>query len=186
MGIITITAGAYDPGDNAAGPTVEADLQTIVDEFNGGVETANLADNAVTTDKLATGAVTNPKLGSAAVREANVDYSQDNSGALLWRCGVDYVGADGGRIARVNKSYTWTGSPEQVVVTFATDCEDGDPAFTAAPTLLGAPVVKGAAAVDALITCYISAITTTTATLECTYGGSVAAINIQFGVAGPI
>ncbi len=181
------TPNAYDAGVDAAGPTVKADLTTIVTEINGLLDGTNIADNSITGDKLTSDAVTHNEISPNAVREAHVDYSQDNSGVLVWRCGANYVGSNGGRIARVNKSKTWTGSPEQVVVTFATDCEDGNPGFSEAPTLLGAPVVSGgAAAVDAITSCYISAITATTVTLECTYGASVAAINIQFGVAGKI
>lgn len=59
----------------ASAVPVEADFATLFEEFNGGVDAANLGDGAVTTAKLAALAVTQATMadGAASVSEAQVE-----------------------------------------------------------------------------------------------------------------
>lgn len=65
------TKSASGTGDFSSGPILasemNADLNTITDAINGGLDEANLADNAVTAAKLQTSSVTSAKIADAAV-----------------------------------------------------------------------------------------------------------------------
>lgn len=185
------TPGAYDSDTYADGSTVKADIEAIVAEFNGSVDTINIANAAVTSAKLAANSVTTAKIGANAVRDAHMNYSQDDSGALVWRNGPTHVGSSGGRIARVKKPGVdfSAGDPLNVTFTFATDCEDGNPAFTAAPTLLGSPVVTAsdnATAADVILGSRVTTLDNTQAIISIDHNGSAATVTIEFGVAGEV
>lgn len=68
MGIISRQPGApYQDGETLAGADLEGDFATIYDEFNGNVDTANIADDAITTAKILDGSVTQAKLDGTLV-----------------------------------------------------------------------------------------------------------------------
>jgi len=191
------TSGAYDAGDNAVGATVEADLQTIVSEFNGSIDAANLNTNSVTTVKISNSAVDSNKLAAAAVRQTHVDFTSGNSGLEVWQTGPTHVGSSGGRIARVRKTdvvYDGTASPQTITFTFATDCVDGNPAFSAPPTLLGPPIVTASSAAtadDMVLYAYVTNLTAALVTMEVYYdigatGNLATTVTMEFGVAGAI
>jgi len=185
-----ILAANYAPGTAADGAAVETDLTAIVTELNGGLDSTNLENSAVTTAKINNAAVDSNKLGTAAVRNTHVDYTSANSGALVDRAGPNYAGANGRRRARISKTFTRSGSDETITVTFATDCVDGNPAFTAAPTLDGMPVlVYNSTTPGELPTqMWVLAITSTQCTVRCEYAGAPTAdaAIMQFSVTGTV
>jgi len=75
MGIISRHANApYQDGEVLSAADLETDIQGIYDEFNGGIGTANLEDDAVTIDKLAALSVVQGSIvdGAASASEAQV------------------------------------------------------------------------------------------------------------------
>jgi len=196
MGNVALpTRSEYAAGENADGDIVYVDLFNIIDEFNGSIESDNIANNAITTDKIANGTVTSDKLSGSSIKEANMDYTQYGSGAKVWRCGPNYVGTAGGLIARVQKTISFTATTnEEGPFTFnlndaTTDCVDGNPAFhnSAAPTMLGAPVVTGSTVAhenNAILSVRITAIDEGSIVMYIAHGATAADVDIEFGVAG--
>jgi len=197
MGTVTLT-GDYVAGNYAVSegdPSLKNDLDLIVAELNGNVEAVNISNGAITTTKLADDSVDSAKLKDDAVLETHMDYTLASSGVLAVQCGPSYTGASGLRIARVSKDVTYDGtaSPQTVTFTFATDCVDGNPAFSAAPTLLGPPVVvdsTSASINDSITHVYVTSLTSSLVTMDVYYvnaGGNLATtVTMQFGVAGPV
>jgi len=73
MGTISRSSGApYADGEILGGAELEGDFSTIYAEFNGGIDTVNLRDGAITTSKLAALAVSQDKMvdGVASASEA--------------------------------------------------------------------------------------------------------------------
>lgn len=184
---------AYTP---AAGEAADVDLtmaefDALGNILNGNIETANIKDLNVTTAKLQASAVDSTKLANGAVRETHMDYSSANSGVEVWRTGPTHVGTAGGRIARVRKTgVTFTGDgPDSVTFTFATDCVDGDPAFSAAPVMMGQPIVTASddpTEADAITHARVTTLDMTQAIIEIGHGYSTADVTIEFCVAGAV
>jgi len=80
MGTISRASGTpYVDGATLPGSRLESDFSTIYDEFNGNIETSNLANAAVTTSILASGAVTQAKMTSGA---ASASEAVHNTGLM--------------------------------------------------------------------------------------------------------
>ena len=75
MGLYTATNLPHD-GESIDAADVNTDLQGLIDEFNGNIESDNLKDGAVTNAKLA-GSIANTKLLLG-------DFSQDMAVAAGW------------------------------------------------------------------------------------------------------
>ena len=87
----------------------------------------------------------------------------------------------------MSKTVTWDGTPKTVTFTYADDCVDGDPAFTAVPTLLGAPIVASVEDAGAqILTHYVTVSTNLLITMELAYTDGTDTVQIEFGVAGPV
>ena len=189
MGVPVSTA-VYTAGEYAIGSAVEADIDAIITEMNGSIDADNLAAGAVGTSAIANDAVDANKIKDGVVAETHMEYTY-TGGVKMWRCGPNFVGSsEGGRMARVSKSVTWDGTgTNSVTFTYATDCADGNPAFTDLPTLLGLPVVGSVEDLaDTILSSHITAASATAITFEfedCS-GISTATVTIQFGVAGPV
>ena len=197
MGTISTspTGGAYAAGANAVGQTVSDDIQTIVDEFNGNVDTVNLKASAVTAAKIAAGVVDNTKLAADSVRQSQATYNNTNTGMVVAQCGPGYGSGNGGfRIARVQKTgvtlSTASSSTQTVVFDIdGADCAEGSPGFSAAPTMLGGPIVTASDspnAVDRIIEYRVTAISSTEISIEIKHNGSSADVTIEFGIMGPL
>jgi len=192
MAVPTLSASAgYDAGKPAVGPTVRSDLEAIQTEMDGNIDGDNIKDGVVINAKLGAGSVTTDKIASNGIREANVLFGETGSGVLAPRIGPNY-NSEGGtnsapRLAMVSKEVTWGGTtPDSVTFTYATDCIDGDPGFSALPHLLGEPVVASVEVQDAVFTTYrVTASSASAITMEFAYGGaSTATVQIEFGVMG--
>ena len=194
MGTVTLSTGAYDASDPAVGATVESDLAAIVAEVNGNIEAVNIKAGTITSTEMAASSVGATNIANNAVRQAHADYTSGNNGLEVWQTGPTHVGASGGRIARVRKSVIYNGTtPQAVTFTYATDCIDGNPAFSATPCLTGPPVVvSGSTGVNACITrCRATATSSTAITIEIHYdagasGTMTDTVVMEFCVAGPI
>jgi hypothetical protein len=77
MGLISFTAVQNGTAPDAS--QVNNPLNTIYDEFNGNITSANLASNAVTTNKVQDSAITGAKINDGAVTFAKTD------GTLGWQ-----------------------------------------------------------------------------------------------------
>ena len=191
MGTISTSAeSGYAAGANAVGPTVYADLQTIVAEFNGNIETVNIADDAITTALINNDAVNNNKIIADSVRQSQATYTTTNSGMLVAQAGPNYSAGGGGvRIARVSKSVEWDDDgSNDVTFTYENDCVDGNPGFYSTPTLLGMPIVASVETVnDTIATAFVTASSKTAISFTFTEQvTSSAVVQIEFGVMGPI
>lgn len=62
----------FSPNTTASSSQVNADFDTIYNDYNGNISAANLATGAVSTAKIADGAVTTDKLNDASVTNAKL------------------------------------------------------------------------------------------------------------------
>lgn len=105
---------------------------------NNAVTETKISDGSITTAKIFAGAVTNTKIGAGAVRQASMDYSNANSGALVWQAGPSYQ-TNGVRLARISNVITFSTASGTNLQQFAIDmtntdnCPDGLPAFASTP-----------------------------------------------------
>lgn len=86
--------GTVNPTQSSPGDTIEAsDVNTPVNQIaaviNGGIETVNLADDAVTTAKIAAGAVTAAKMQYGLVRHRQGGTTGDGSWATAGTSNTD-------------------------------------------------------------------------------------------------
>ncbi len=187
MTVLSHTAHVADQSADAA--DVNANDTATRNVVNGGLnDTDNIAAGGVTSTGLAANAVTHTKLAAAAVRDAAMEYTSANSGALVARVGPNYAGASGGRLAMVSKTFARVAGATQagIVFTFATDCVDGNPNFSAAPTLSGTPVeVLSGLLVDSVLNVRVTALTAASVTMDIIMsGGAANNVTIQFMVYG--
>lgn len=191
MGVPTLSDSAgYAEGKPAVGPTVRLDLEALQTELDGNIDRNNLKDGEVITAKIAAAAVDSTKLATNSVREDHAFFGETGAGMLVPRLGPSY-NSEGNtnscpRLVMVSKEVTWDGTtPDTVVFTYANDCVDGNPAFTAVPHLLGAPVVASVEAVGDVFTAYnVSASTAAAITIIFAHTSSSATVQIEFGVMG--
>lgn len=183
--------GDYTAGAYAVGSDVETDIDAIIAEMDGSIDSDNLATNAVTAIKIAADAVDANKIKDGDVRETHMDYDEDTAGAIVIRGGPDYAdkgnSRSGRRLAFVSKSVTWDGTPKTVTFTYASDCVDGDPSFAAVPNLAGAPIVASVEDAGAqILTHYVTVSTTELITMVLTYTDDTDTVQIEFAVSGPV
>jgi hypothetical protein len=62
----------FSPNTTASSSQVNADFDTIYNDYNGGINSSNLATDAVSTAKIADSAVTTAKLNDASVTNAKL------------------------------------------------------------------------------------------------------------------
>lgn len=74
MGVITKPT-TFTDGTIPTAAQFNGDFDTIYNEFNGNISTANLADNAVTTSKISNDAVTSAKFADSAITTAKINDS---------------------------------------------------------------------------------------------------------------
>jgi hypothetical protein len=77
MGLISFTAVQNGTAPDAS--QVNNPLNTIYDEFNGNITSANLASNAVTTNKVQDSAITTAKIDDGAVTTAKLASATQNN-----------------------------------------------------------------------------------------------------------
>lgn len=186
-------ARSYDgvPGEAANINALESDINALYTLVNGYLDKDNIAANAIEASQIAADAVVAAKIADANILEAAIQWASASAGVEAWRTGPNYVGANGGRIARISIATTTAVSvtTETFAVTFATACEDGDPAFSATPIAMGMPVFISAGADDNMPTqTYFTAMASTSCTVRVVYAASSAtgvAATVDFCVAGP-
>jgi hypothetical protein len=188
MGKIPGPTGDYKAGNFALGKYVEDDLTVIVNEFNGNIDSTNIADSQVTTAKIFNGSVDSNSLAPNAVVETKVDYTDDvgNSGVNAWICGPDYSGAQGHRIVRIKKAFTLDGtSPDSVIIFFSQYGVDGYPYFSSVPSLLGEPILEASNANDAITSCRVTSMAQGFVVFEIAYGNGTGDVVLHCAVGGP-
>lgn len=110
MGTITRHAGApFADGEVLAGADLEGDFNNIYSEFNGQIESSNLADAAVTTAKISASAVTQAKIADGA---ASASDSESNHLVAGFTVPLTTYGNVGSSIVHV------VGSPAREIALF--------------------------------------------------------------------
>jgi len=140
MATFTYPNSSFPDGTVASGTQVMANFDAVKNVVNGGISADNLAAGAVTNPKIASSAVDTGQLAAGAVTEAKMDYTSAGSGVKVAQVGPDYGGASGIRLARAILTCTIAGATttlQSFELEWATDCLDGDPAFTSVPVILG-------------------------------------------------
>lgn len=87
--MLVTTLGLVSPTQSNPGETIESsDINTPVNQLaaviNGNIETANLADSAVTTGKLADGSVTGDKVADDTLDGSNIDWTATGTDGGIW------------------------------------------------------------------------------------------------------
>lgn len=72
----------FSPNTTASSSEVNANFDTLYNDYNGGISAANLADNAVTTAKITDLNVTTAKLADGSVSAAKLGYSTIRLGSV--------------------------------------------------------------------------------------------------------
>lgn len=93
MGTIT-KPFTYSANTTIASSEMNANLDTIYNEFNGSIEAANLIDDAVTGSKIADsnittakiedGAITSAKFANNTITGTDIDWASTGAGAGIW------------------------------------------------------------------------------------------------------
>jgi len=72
----------FSPNTTASSSEVNANFNTIYNDYNGNINSSNLATGAVSTAKIADDAVTSDKIADAAVTSSQINFG--GSGAGVW------------------------------------------------------------------------------------------------------
>ncbi len=137
MGLVTLPNPTFASGTQAIGTEVIANFQAILDEVNGSIEDANIANASITgSTKLKAASVTSSELSVSSVHEFQMHFDASGLGVLAARVGPNYRGTTGGRLSHVFKAVTTTAnsSPQTVSIVYADDCVDGPPGYATRPT----------------------------------------------------
>lgn len=74
----------FSPNTTISSSQVNANFDTLYNDYNGGIAAANLATGAVTTAKIADSNVTTAKIADDNVTAAKIDWAATGSGAGIW------------------------------------------------------------------------------------------------------
>lgn len=91
MGTI-IKPYTFSNGTDAEAPEVNANFDTIYNEFNGNIAAANIASNAITTAKVNDSAITTAKINDSAITTAKIADDAVTAAKIDWAS----TGANGG------------------------------------------------------------------------------------------
>lgn len=167
----------FTAGTTAVADEVDAELNQILLDYNGGIDAVNLADNAVTNIKILNSAVDGNKLANTTVKEVHMNF-QFTDGPKVWKFGPNYP-ASGAELRICPVTYTVTSpaaagtlSTVDVPITFNTGsfCTYGNLTWATGtlPELMGEPYANDASAADDDIpdVCWLIATSTTGATIR--------------------
>lgn len=153
----------FTAGTKAKASEVNSDLDTIYTAFNG------------------------------LIGEANLTWVTASDGIRGWRSGPNAGGTNGSRIALLSRTFALGGavSGTQTYTFSSADSILGNPSFSATPTASGICILVSVAAPSPSVPiAWLSAITSTTATLQwdrTTFGGVVnLSVTMSFWVAGNV
>ena len=110
---------------------VNENFDAVETTINGLLDDTNIAAGAdIDAAKLLNASILNAKLADTSISDAKMDYTS----AKVLRMGPNISG-NGLRMARGGKAFTNTNPAigVSVTITFATDSDDGNPAFSATP-----------------------------------------------------
>ena len=120
----------FAPGGTVTASELNSDFDTLYTEFNGNIDNANIKAAAnINGAKLAAATIAAGKLASSCIQDGHLDYSS----VEVLRSGPNLGGTNGVRMARGGKAFTFVAGTVSVIVTFSTDSDDGNPAFSATP-----------------------------------------------------
>lgn len=91
IGII-VKPSSFSPSTTISSSEVNADFDTVYNEFNGNISAANLASNSVTTAKIADSNVTTAKIADSNVTTAKIATDAVTAAKIDWAS----TGTDGG------------------------------------------------------------------------------------------
>lgn len=74
----------FSPNTAISSSQVNANFDTIYNDYNGGISAANIASNAITTAKIADDAVTTAKITSDTIDGSKINWSATGADAGIW------------------------------------------------------------------------------------------------------
>ena len=169
--------------------TSGGNFNRITDQVNGGLDTANYATsgflsqhfkhNAIVSQHFSNNAILSAKISDSAVLEANMNYESASDGVRLVR-----IGKAGLKRARYQVSKELTGGgaqhSETLRVSFS-GAEDGNPAFTATPTVAAQPIYETNTAV-VMRECFFTAINSVQADMVMWFPAGVYTESVTFHI----
>lgn len=127
MGIVAVPF-SFTSGTTAVASQVNSNFTTLYNEFNGNIDDNNIKAGAnINGSKLLASSITTAKLADTSITEAKMDYTS----VKVMRTGIA-----GRKFACGGKAFTLVAGTITVTVTFATDSDDGNPAFGVTPRLV--------------------------------------------------
>lgn len=186
MGRVKYPTADYSVGSFAFGEDVYEDMNRIYTEFNGNIDTINLADLEVGPSEIVNNSVTTGKLADNSV--INTKWSKQEviyDGIPAWLFEPNYPGSGGGLIMRFYITTPLSSGASPKKITYIYSGVDGSPTFTEIPTFLGAPIIYDSVGVVVVTAMRVTEKTTRHVTIEYTYTGN-GTVGVYFGLAGGI
>lgn len=116
-------------------------FDTIYAEFNGNIDNSNIKDGAnIDGAKLLNTSITSNKIANNTLQDSLMDYTS----VKVLRIGPNIAG-NGLRVAKGTKAFTYSTGAATVIISFATDCDDGNPTFASAPKVIAQVIHSGGA-----------------------------------------
>lgn len=151
----------------------------IYNDYNGNIDNSNIKVGAnIEGSKLLAASVTSTQLAALAITDAKLDYTS----AKVLRTGPNISG-NGLRIARGGKAYTLVAGVVGVTITFSSDSDDGNPAFSASPRItFGNEHASSAATYSVVITAISAA--SFTVEIRCSNGADATSGTLHWTAVG--
>lgn len=168
------------------GTVIHSDWNSCFDllytEFNGNIDNANIRAGAnINGSKLLNASVVAAKLASTSIQDSHIDYTS----VKVVRSGPNIGGTNGVRLARGGKAFTLVaGTQAGIVITFSSDSDDGNPAFSGTPRVVFGVETAGANRYSVKITAISS--TSVTVTITSSSGADVSSGTIHWMAMGNV
>ena len=178
---VIVKPNTFATGGTVTASELNANHDTIYNEFNGNIDNANIKAAAnINGSKLAAATITAGKLAAACIQDGHIDYAS----VKVVRAGPSGGGSNGVRLARGGKAFTLVAGTISVTITFSSDSDDGNPAFAATPRVVFGVETAGANRYSAKITAVSSSAVTVTITSS--LGADVSSGTLQWIAMGNV